>query len=47
MAKAERVLLKPPAAWEAYDYYLQGTRAYWLGLHRKRGRLDRRSATSS
>ena len=32
MAEAERVLLKPPAAWEAYDYYLQGTRAYWLGF---------------
>ena len=24
--------MKPPAAWEAYDYYLQGTRAYWLGF---------------
>ena len=32
MAEAERALLKPPAAWEAYDYYLQGTRAYWLGF---------------
>ncbi|MBV9559095.1 MAG: winged helix-turn-helix domain-containing protein [Bradyrhizobium sp.] len=32
MAEAERTLLKPPAAWEAYDYYLQGTRAYWLGF---------------
>lgn len=32
MAEADRVLLKPPAAWEAYDYYLQGTRAYWLGF---------------
>ncbi len=32
MAESERVLLKPPAAWEAYDYYLRGTRAYWLGF---------------
>ena len=32
LAEAERTLLKPPAAWEAYDYYLQGTRAYWLGF---------------
>lgn len=32
MAEAERALLKPPAAWEAYDYYLRGTRAYWLGV---------------
>ena len=32
MAEADRTLLKPPAAWEAYDYYLQGTRAYWLGF---------------
>ena len=32
MAEAERTLLKPPAAWEAYDYYLRGTRAYWLGF---------------
>jgi adenylate cyclase len=32
LAEAERVLLKPPAAWEAYDYYLRGTRAYWLGF---------------
>jgi adenylate cyclase len=32
MAEAERALLKPPAAWEAYDYYLRGTRAYWLGF---------------
>jgi adenylate cyclase len=32
MAEAERTLLKPPAAWQAYDYYLQATRAYWLGF---------------
>lgn len=32
MAEAERTLLKPPAAWEAYDYYLQGSRAYWVGF---------------
>src|ERR1700716_622993 len=32
IAEAERTLLKPPAAWEAYDYYLRGTQAYWLGF---------------
>jgi adenylate cyclase len=32
MAEAERALLKPPAAWEAYDYYLRGAQAYWLGF---------------
>ena len=32
MAEVERALLKPPAAWEAYDYYLRGTRAFWLGV---------------
>lgn len=32
MAEAERTLLKPPAAWEAYDYYLRGTQTYWSGF---------------
>ena len=32
MAEAERALLKPPAAWEAYDYYQRGTRTFWLGV---------------
>jgi adenylate cyclase len=31
MAEAERTLLKPPATWEAYDYYLRGAQTYWLG----------------
>jgi adenylate cyclase len=29
-AETERALLKPPAAWEAYDYYLRGAEAYLL-----------------
>jgi adenylate cyclase len=29
-AEAERTLLKPPASWEAYDYYLRGAEAYSL-----------------
>jgi adenylate cyclase len=28
-AETERVLLKPPAAWEAYDYYLRGAEAFF------------------
>ena len=32
MAEAERTLLKPPATWEAYDYYLRGIQTYWLGF---------------
>ena len=32
VAEVERALLKPPAAWEAYDYYLRGTRVFWLGV---------------
>ncbi len=35
--EAEHTLLKPPAAWEAYDYYLRG--ADWLSS------TDRRAAT--
>jgi adenylate cyclase len=33
-AEIERVLLKPPASWEAYDYYLRGAEAFFL--HRNR-----------
>jgi len=29
-AEIERVLLKPPAAWDAYDYYLRGAEAFLL-----------------
>ena len=29
-AEIERALLKPPAAWEAYDYYLRGAEAFFL-----------------
>jgi adenylate cyclase len=29
-AEIERVLLKPPAAWEAYEYYLRGAEAFFL-----------------
>jgi adenylate cyclase len=28
-AETERALLKPPAAWEAYDYYLRGAEAFF------------------
>jgi len=31
-AEAERTLLKPPAAWEAYDYYLRGAEAWATGF---------------
>jgi adenylate cyclase len=33
-AETERALLKPPAAWEAYEYYLRGAEAYFLHLAR-------------
>ncbi len=33
-AETERALLKPPAAWEAYEYYLRGSEAYFLHLDR-------------
>jgi adenylate cyclase len=29
-AETEKVLLKPPVAWEAYDYYLRGAEAFFL-----------------
>src|SRR5262245_44508798 len=31
-AETERTLLKPPATWEAYDYYLRGADAYAAGF---------------
>jgi adenylate cyclase len=32
-AEIERALLKPPAAWEAYEYYLRGAEAYLLHMN--------------
>jgi adenylate cyclase len=34
-AEIGRALLKPPAAWESYEYYLRGTEAYFLHLTRR------------
>src|SRR5258706_1247688 len=34
-AETERVLLKPPAAWEAYEYYLRGAQAFFLHINRR------------
>src|SRR5262249_59664282 len=34
-AETERALLKPPAAWEAYEYYLRGAEAYFLHANRR------------
>jgi adenylate cyclase len=34
-AEIDRALLKPPAAPEAYDYYLRGAEAYFLHMHRR------------
>jgi TolB-like protein len=34
-AEIGRALLKPPAAWEAYEYYLRGAEAYFLHLARR------------
>jgi adenylate cyclase len=34
-AETERVLLKPPAAWEAYEYYLRGAEALFLHTSRR------------
>jgi adenylate cyclase len=31
-AETQRAMLKPPAAWEAYEYYLSGAKAYLLYL---------------
>jgi adenylate cyclase len=33
-AETERTLLKPPAAWEAYEYYLRGAEAFFLHVTR-------------
>jgi adenylate cyclase len=35
-AELQRTLLKPPAMWEAYDYYLRGTAAFLIRNIRKR-----------
>jgi adenylate cyclase len=34
-AEIERALLKPPAAWEAYEYYLRGAQAFFLHATRR------------
>jgi adenylate cyclase len=34
-AETERTLLKPPAAWEAYEYYLRGAEAFFLRVTRR------------
>jgi adenylate cyclase len=34
-AETERALLKPPAAWEAYEYYLRGAEAFFLHATRR------------
>src|SRR5262249_48237037 len=34
-AEVERALLKPPAAWEAYEYYLRGAEAFFLHVTRR------------
>ncbi len=34
-AEIERTLLKPPAAWEAYEYYLRGVEAFFLHQSRR------------
>jgi adenylate cyclase len=34
-AEIERALLKPPAAWEAYEFYLRGAEAFLLHLSRR------------
>jgi adenylate cyclase len=34
-AEIDRTLLKPPAAWEAYDYYLRGAEAFLLFVSRR------------
>jgi len=34
-AELERVVLKPPAAWEAYEYYLRGAETFFLHINRR------------
>jgi adenylate cyclase len=43
-AEIERALLKPPAAWEAYEYYLRGAEAFFLhqGIPTKASLYDAR-----
>jgi len=37
-AEIERALLKPPSAWQAYEYYLRGVEAYLLHWNRRTNR---------
>jgi adenylate cyclase len=51
-AEIERVLLKPPAAWEAYEYYLRGAEAFFshqnkASLHDARRLLEQSLAIDS
>jgi adenylate cyclase len=39
-AEIDRALLKPPAAWEAYEYYLRGAEAFFLHMNRRRRRHE-------
>jgi adenylate cyclase len=34
-AETERALLKPPATWDAYEYYLRGAEAFFVHLNRR------------
>ena len=34
-AEVERALLKPPAAWDAYEYYLRGAKAFFVHQSRR------------
>jgi adenylate cyclase len=38
-AETERAMLKPPASWEAYDYYLRGAEAFLLHTSRTKASL--------
>jgi adenylate cyclase len=41
-AEIDRALLKPPAAWEAYDYYLRGAEAFFMKRRTKASVYDAR-----
>src|SRR5262249_56045244 len=41
-AETERALLKPPAAWEAYEYYLRGAEALNMSRRTKASLYDAR-----
>src|SRR5262249_18003634 len=41
-AEIERALLKPPAAWEAYEYYLRGAEAFNMSRRTKASLYDAR-----